>query len=123
MDLDQLVEKARQSTLFTAPVLGPDLERFLREQGAAMREMAKRAMDEGVRHIYWVGAGNSWVNLYSGKYLLDRFSALPGVARVEAVARHLPGLGPRRLHRARRDTGASRRPPAALERRGDAPPR
>ena len=37
MELDQLVEKARQSTLFTAPVLGPDLERFLREQGPAIR--------------------------------------------------------------------------------------
>ena len=76
MDLEQLVEKARQSTLFTAPVLGPDLERFLREQGPVVLEMAKRALSQGVRHIYWVGAGNSWVNLYSGKYLLDRFSDL-----------------------------------------------
>jgi fructoselysine-6-P-deglycase FrlB-like protein len=77
MELAQLVEKARQSTLFTAPVLGPDLERFLREQGPAIRALAKRAIDENVEHIYWVGAGNSWVNLYSGKYLLDKFTDLP----------------------------------------------
>ncbi len=77
MELDQLVEKARQSTLFTAPVLGPHLERFLREQGGAIRAMAKRALDERVEHIFWVGAGNSWVNLHTGKYLLDRFSDLP----------------------------------------------
>ena len=77
MELAQLVEKARQSTLFTAPVLGPDLERFLREQGPAIRAMAQRAIDENVQHIYWVGAGNSWVNLYSGKYLLDKFTDLP----------------------------------------------
>jgi fructoselysine-6-P-deglycase FrlB-like protein len=77
MNLEQLIDKARQSTLFTAPVLGPDLERFLREQGAAIREMAKRAIDEDVQHIYWVGAGNSWVNLHSGKYLLDKFTDLP----------------------------------------------
>ncbi len=77
MDLEQLADKARQSLLFTAPVLGPDLERFLRESGPAIRAMAKRALDEGVEHIYWAGCGNSWVNLFSGKYLLDRFTDLP----------------------------------------------
>jgi fructoselysine 6-phosphate deglycase len=76
MDLDQLVEKARQSTLFTAPVLGPDLERFLREHGPAIRNLAQAAISEGVEHIYWVGAGNSWVNLYSGKYLMDKYTDL-----------------------------------------------
>jgi fructoselysine-6-P-deglycase FrlB-like protein len=75
-NLDQWVEKARQSTLFTAPVLGPDLERFLSEKGDFIRELAKRAVESNVRHVYWVGSGNSWVNLYSGKYLLDRFSSL-----------------------------------------------
>lgn len=74
MDLTTLVDKARQSLLFTAPVLGPDLERFLNEQGPAIRLIAKRAVDEKVSHIYWVGCGNSWVNLYSGKYLLDKFT-------------------------------------------------
>ncbi len=77
MDLEQLVERARQSTLFTSPVLGPDLERFLTEQGEAIRQLAKRAALEEVEHIYWVGSGNSWVNLYSGKYLLDRYTTLP----------------------------------------------
>ena len=77
MDLDQLVSNARQSTLFTAPILGPDLERFLKEQGEAIRKLARRAVDENVQHIYWVGSGNSWVNLLSGKYLLDRFTDIP----------------------------------------------
>ena len=77
MELTKLVDKARESLLFTAPVLGPDLERFLKEQGPAIKQMAKRAVDEGVEHIYWVGCGNSWVNLYSGKYLLDKFTNMP----------------------------------------------
>jgi fructoselysine-6-P-deglycase FrlB-like protein len=77
MDLQQLVDKARESTLFTAPVLGPHLERFLVEQGPAIRNLAKRALNEGVEHIYWVGAGNSWLNLYSGKHLLDKFANIP----------------------------------------------
>lgn len=77
MELSMLVGKARHSLLFTAPVLGPDLERFLKEQGDAIRRMAKRAVDEKISHIYWVGCGNSWVNLYSGKYLLDKFTDIP----------------------------------------------
>ena len=76
-ELKQLVEKAKQSTLFTAPVLGPDMERFLNEQSGVIRQLAQKAIDEKIEHIYWVGSGNSWVNLYSGKYLLDRFTDLP----------------------------------------------
>jgi fructoselysine-6-P-deglycase FrlB-like protein len=77
MKLDKDVEKAIQSTLFTAPVLGPDLERFLAEYGDRIRRLAKEAVEQQVKHIYWVGSGNSWVNLYSGKYLLDRFTDVP----------------------------------------------
>lgn len=72
--LERLVEKARQSTLFTAPVLGPDLERFLNEQTDPIKRLARQAIDTVAEHIYWIGSGNSWVNLYSGKYLLDRYT-------------------------------------------------
>ncbi len=77
MNLEQLVEKARKSTLFTAPILAPDLARFLQQYADQIRGLAQRAVAEKVRHIYWVGSGNSWCNLYSGKYLLDRFTNLP----------------------------------------------
>lgn len=96
MDLDQLVSNARRSTLFTAPVLGPDLERFLAEKGDAIRRLARRAVDENVRHIYWVGGGNSWVNLLSGKYLLDRFTDLPSDC---LVSYELVWRNPARLNR------------------------
>jgi len=72
-----LVDKARQSTLFTAPVLGLDLERFLNEQAVAIKELAAMALREKVEHIYWVGSGNSWLNLYSGKLLIDRYTPIP----------------------------------------------
>jgi fructoselysine 6-phosphate deglycase len=74
MELDQYVEQAVQSALFTAPVLGPDLEKFLAQHGPAIRKLAQEAIEQGIEHIYWVGSGNSWVNLYSGKYLLDKFT-------------------------------------------------
>lgn len=77
MDMKQLVDKARDSKLFTAPILGPHLERFLQEKSVLIRDLARRAVEQGVEHIYWVGSGNSWVNLNSGKYLLDRFTDIP----------------------------------------------
>lgn len=76
MNLDDLLKQAIDSELFTAPVLGPHLDRFLEEEGSRIRSMAKQALDEGVSQFYWVGSGNSWVNLYYGKYLLDKLSDL-----------------------------------------------
>lgn len=76
MELERYVAQAVQSTLFTAPVLGPHLERFLAQHGPAIRRLAQEAVEQGVEHVYWVGSGNSWVNLYSGKYLLDKFTNL-----------------------------------------------
>ncbi len=75
-NLQRLVDEARKSLLFTAPILQPDLARFLDEHAETIRNLAKRAVDEQVSHIYWVGSGNSWCNLFSGKYLLDRFTHL-----------------------------------------------
>lgn len=77
MDLDQLIEKAHQSTLFSAPVVGPDLERLLQRHGDSVRQLAQQALDEQVRHLYWVGSGNSWLNLYQGKYVQDQLTTLP----------------------------------------------
>ncbi|MBD3308985.1 hypothetical protein GF339_21440, partial [candidate division KSB3 bacterium] len=53
MDLEQLVEQGIASLLFTAPVVGPDMERFLTQQGQSLRELAQQAVDEQVSHIYW----------------------------------------------------------------------
>ena len=95
--LEQLVDKARSSLLFTAPVLGPDMERFLRVQGPQIKALAQQALDEKVEHIYWVGSGNSWVNLYSGKYLLDKFTKLTSDLYVsyDFVVRNPENLGPK----------------------------
>jgi hypothetical protein len=52
-DLDALVQKAIQSTLFTAPVLEPDLARFLQAQGEPLKELAQRFVRDGYEHIFW----------------------------------------------------------------------
>lgn len=95
MDLDLLVKKAKKSLLFTSPVLEKDLARFLAEEGDHIRRLAQDALKSGVRHIYWVGSGNSWTNLYSGKYLLDRFTDLTSdcVTSYESIWRSPQRLG------------------------------
>lgn len=95
MNLTLLVDKARESLLFTAPVIGPHLARFLDDQGDTIRKIAHKAMEQGVDHVYWVGSGNSWTNLYSGKYLLDKLTDLPSdcFTSYELVTRDPPRLG------------------------------
>lgn len=77
MSLDQLIEKAHQSTLFSAPVVGADLERFLQRHGDTIRQLAQQAVEQQVSHVYWVGSGNSWLNLNQGKYIQDQLTDLP----------------------------------------------
>ncbi len=76
MNIEELAKNAEKSLLFTAPVIGPHLERFLARSGDELRALAARAVKEQVAHVYWVGCGNSLVNLWSGKYLLDRFGGM-----------------------------------------------
>ena len=74
MELEKLVEKGIDSLLFSSPVLATDLERFLKEEGDRIKALAQRAFDEKVEQYYWVGSGNSWLNLAPGKYILDQMT-------------------------------------------------
>jgi fructoselysine 6-phosphate deglycase len=76
VELDQLVEQAKRSELFTAPRLEADLAAFLAERGGQITALAAEAVAGGVEHVYFVGCGGSWSNMFSGKYLLDRFTTL-----------------------------------------------
>ncbi|MHC1783988.1 MAG: SIS domain-containing protein [Anaerolineaceae bacterium] len=49
----------------------------MKEKSPQIRDLAREAVEKKVKHIYWVGCGNSWVNLYSGKYLMDKFTDIP----------------------------------------------
>jgi len=77
MDISTFERKATDSLLFTAPVLGNDLDKFLQTKTSVIKQLAGQALAEKVEHIYWVGAGNSRINLLPGKELLDRFTSIP----------------------------------------------
>lgn len=89
IDLATLVERAQSSELFTAPRLENDLAHFLATQASTVRALAREAVNSGVQHVYWLGSGGSWSALYSGKYLLDRFTTFPSdvVTGTELITR------------------------------------
>lgn len=75
--LEALVEAAIGSEFFTAPRLEHDLAQFLEEQTERIRQLARRTAAGEFDHVFFVGSGGSWSNMYSGKYLLDRLTAVP----------------------------------------------
>jgi fructoselysine 6-phosphate deglycase len=94
--LESLVERAKQSELFTAPRLAADLDRFLVQHAERVRELAGEARAAGVRTAYFVGSGGSWSAMYSGKYLCDRLTTLASdvMLSYELVWRAPRRLGP-----------------------------
>lgn len=98
-DLTALVDAARASELFTAPRLEADLPRFLEEHGDRIRQLARRTAAGEFDHVYFVGSGGSWSNMYTGKYLLDRFTRVTSdvLTSYELVWRNPPRLGSRSL--------------------------
>jgi fructoselysine-6-P-deglycase FrlB-like protein len=98
-DLTALVDAARRSELFTAPRLEADLPRFLAEHGDRIRQLARRTAAGEFEHVYFVGSGGSWANMYTGKYLLDRLSTVTSdvLTSYELVWRDPPRLGSRSL--------------------------
>ena len=93
-DLEQLVEVALGSELFSAPHLEADLTRFMGDGAAQMRELAARCRAAGTQQIYFVGSGGSWASMWSGKLLCDRF--VPAPADV-SLSYDLIWRAPRRL--------------------------
>lgn len=76
-DLQPLIERAKQSELFTGPILERDTARFLAEHSERLRELARRDRAARVKHVYFVGSGGSWSNMYSGAFLMRRFTSIP----------------------------------------------
>lgn len=98
-DLTALVDAARTSDLFTAPRLEADLPRFLEEHGERIRQLARRTAAGEFDHVFFVGSGGSWANMFSGKYLLDRLTNVSSdvLTSYELVWRAPPRLGNRSL--------------------------
>jgi fructoselysine-6-P-deglycase FrlB-like protein len=77
MDLDSFLEKAKKSVLFTSPFLVKDLSAFLTEHTGRLKDLAKMSVDKDFKQIFWVGSGNSWCNLYSGDYIMNKMTNIP----------------------------------------------
>lgn len=97
--LEDLVDQATASELFTSPRIEVDLERFLTEASDPLIALAARAADGEFEHVYFVGSGGSVANMATGQWLLDRFGGPPSTAlsSYELVWRDPAALGPRSL--------------------------
>src|SRR2546428_9450478 len=73
-DLEQLVERALSSELFSAPHLETDSARLLEQHGDRLRELAAAARDRA-GHVHFVGSGGAWGSMYSGKLLCGPLTA------------------------------------------------
>lgn len=98
-DLTAAVDTARSSELFTSPRLEADLPIFLGEHDQRIRQLAGRVAAGEFDHVYFVGSGGSWSNMFTGKYLLDRFTKVPAdvFTSYELVWRDPPRLDSRAL--------------------------
>lgn len=93
------LDQAIASDFFTAKVLESDLARLLRIRGDEVRQIAARLHDRGFARIFFVGCGGSYALLYSGEYLLDRFTCVPTQALIayEFVGLSSPAVNDRSL--------------------------
>jgi fructoselysine 6-phosphate deglycase len=79
-DLPSLVEAAKDSELFTAPILAEDTARFLTEWSQPLRELARSDRSRGVGQLYFVGSGGSYSAMLGGAYLMRRFTRVPSAS-------------------------------------------
>ncbi len=121
-ELSTLVEAAKHSDLFTAPRLETDLATFLSEQGERIRQLARRTAAGEFDHVYFVGSGGSWSNMFSGKYLTDRYTPVPSdvLTSYELIWRSPLRLGSRSLVFLASYSGATEDTLAALRHANDA---
>ena len=98
-DFGALVDAARDSELFTSPRLEAELPRFLDDHREEIRALARRVASGDFDHVYFVGSGGSWSNMFTGKYLLDRLTRVTSdvLTSYELVWRDPPRLGARSL--------------------------
>jgi|SRR5579862_465304 len=76
-ELEEKVQLALGSELFSAPHLEADLQRFLHDRAEQVKSLAAEARRGGIESLFFVGSGGSWSSMYSGKYLADRLLRVP----------------------------------------------
>jgi fructoselysine 6-phosphate deglycase len=98
-DLSAALDAARRSELFTAPRLEADLATFLDEQRDRIRQLARRTAAGEFDHVYYIGSGGSWSNMFTGKYLTDRYTHVASdvLTSYESLWRNPARLGSRSL--------------------------
>ena len=75
IDLEPIVERAKESEYFSGARLGDDLERFLRSEGDRCLEIGRSLA--GTDHLFLVGCGGSLATLQTAKYIVESQLEVP----------------------------------------------
>jgi fructoselysine-6-P-deglycase FrlB-like protein len=70
------IEQARRGEFFTAPVLESDLGTLLHRQEEIDAIFGSLKL-EGIQRVFFVACGGAYAALYSGAYLLNRWTTIP----------------------------------------------
>ena len=75
IDVEPLVERAKESEYFSGARLGDDLERFLGSEGDRCLEIGRSL--RGGEHLFLVGSGGSLATLETAKYVVESQLEVP----------------------------------------------
>ncbi len=89
------LQQARGSEFFTAPVLASDIGRLLQRRQEIDATFGSLKL-ESIERVFFVACGGAYAALYSGSYLLNRWTTLPSqvVSGFPFVRDAGPALGP-----------------------------
>jgi len=74
---EELLEKNKKAEIFCIPYAADEIERLIDEKQGQIKEIAEEIHARNPKWLIFVGSGASWCTLYTGQYLMDRYSSLP----------------------------------------------
>jgi len=77
MSAQAVARKNLDAEIFSAPIAGSQLKKFLKDNAETIRETADFLHERKPARILFIGSGASWTTLYSGLYVMDRYSRTP----------------------------------------------
>lgn len=77
MENVSLLEKNRNAEIISNPIIAGEIEKIIKDKNKYIQELANKIFIKKPGNIIFAGSGNSWSSMYSGYYLISKFSSIP----------------------------------------------
>jgi len=74
MDKKELLKKNENAEIISNPIIAGELQKIIDNKLESIKSVSEKIYKLDPRNIIFVGSGNSWSSMYSGKYLLNKYS-------------------------------------------------